>query len=93
MFASGITDRLYAPQEDARLLDFGIGFTNLCPRPTRRAADLTREEIEAGAAALHTRLERYKPRAVAYTGIGVLLVRSCRRFLVLGDRDYGASRI
>ena len=33
--------------------------------------DLTREEIEAGAAALHTRLERYMPRAVAYTGIGV----------------------
>jgi TDG/mug DNA glycosylase family protein len=71
LFASGITDRLYAPQEDARLLDFGIGFTNLCPRPTRRADDLTREEIEAGAAALHTRLERYRPRSVAYTGIGV----------------------
>jgi TDG/mug DNA glycosylase family protein len=71
LFASGITDRLYAPQEDVRLLDFGIGFTNLCPRPTRRADDLTREEIRAGAAALKTRLERYKPRAVAYTGIGV----------------------
>lgn len=71
LFASGITDRLYAPQEDERLLDFGIGFTNLCPRPTRRAEDLTREEIRAGAAALHTRLERYRPRAVAYTGIGV----------------------
>jgi TDG/mug DNA glycosylase family protein len=27
LFTSGITDRLYAPQEDARLLDFGIGFT------------------------------------------------------------------
>ena len=71
LFASGITDRLYAPQEDERLLDFGIGFTNLCPRPTRRAEDLTREEIRAGAAALHTRLKRYRPRAVAYTGIGV----------------------
>ena len=71
LFASGITDRLYAPQEDVRLLDFGIGFTNLCPRPTRRADDLAREEIEAGAAALRARLERYRPRAVAYTGIGV----------------------
>ena len=53
------------------MLDFGIGFTNLCPRPTRRADDLTREEIRVGAAALKTRLERYRPRAVAYTGIGV----------------------
>ena len=32
---------------------------------------MTREEIRAGAAALLAKLERYKPRAVAYTGIGV----------------------
>ena len=71
LFAAGITDRLYAPEEDARLLDHGIGFTNLCSRPTRRAEDLTREEIRAGAEELRAKLERYKPRAVAYTGIGV----------------------
>src|SRR5215213_4407281 len=69
--ASGITDRLYEPQEDETLLELGIGFTNLCPRPTRRADELTREEIRAGAAALRARLESYRPRAVAYTGIGV----------------------
>lgn len=69
--AAGITDRLYAPEEDEKLLDFGIGFTNLCSRPTRRADELTREEIKDGAEELRTRLERLKPRAVAYTGIGV----------------------
>ncbi len=71
LFAAGITDRLYGPDEDALLLDLGIGFTNLCPRPTRRAEDLTREEIKAGAAQLRATLERLRPRAVAYTGIGV----------------------
>jgi TDG/mug DNA glycosylase family protein len=71
LFASGITDRLYAPEEDASLLDRGIGFTNLCPRPTRRADELGREEIRAGADDLGGRLQRYRPRAVAYTGIGV----------------------
>ena len=71
LFAAGITDRLYAPEEDARLLDLGIGFTNLCSRPTRRAEDLTRQEIRAGAEELRAKLERYEPRAVAYTGIGV----------------------
>jgi TDG/mug DNA glycosylase family protein len=30
LHASGITDRLYAPEEDASLLDLGIGFTNVC---------------------------------------------------------------
>jgi double-stranded uracil-DNA glycosylase len=71
LFAAGITDRLYKPEEDARLLNLGIGFTNLCPRPTRRADELNREEIRAGAAALRAKLERFKPRAVAYTGISV----------------------
>jgi double-stranded uracil-DNA glycosylase len=69
--ASGITIRLYEPQEDEKLLDLGIGFTNLCSRPTRRADELSREEIRAGALALQEKLERFEPRAVAYTGIGV----------------------
>jgi TDG/mug DNA glycosylase family protein len=71
LHAAGITNRLYAPDEDEALLDFGLGFTNLCPRPTRRADELTREEIKGCAAALRARLEHYRPRAVAYTGIGV----------------------
>jgi double-stranded uracil-DNA glycosylase len=71
LFAAGITDRLYRPEEDARLLNLGIGFTNLCSRPTRRADELTREEIRAGAEELRTKLEHFKPHAVAYTGIGV----------------------
>jgi TDG/mug DNA glycosylase family protein len=71
LLASGITDRLYEPQEDDCLLNLGVGFTNLCSRPTRRADELTREEIRTGAGELRDKLERYNPRAVAYTGIGV----------------------
>lgn len=71
LFASGITGRLYRPEEDERLLDLGIGFTNLVSRPTRRADELTREEIRAGAGELRDKLERLEPRVVAYTGIGV----------------------
>jgi len=71
LFAAGITDRLYAPEEDEALLERGIGFTNLCSRPTRRADELSREEIQAGAHELRAMLERFRPAAVAYTGIGV----------------------
>ena len=71
LYEAGITDRLYAPEEDEKLLDLGIGFTNLCPRPTRRADELTKEEVRAGAEELQTRLENLKPCIVAYTGIGV----------------------
>ncbi len=71
VWASGITDRLYEPQEDETLLELGIGFTNLCSRPTRRADELTREEIRSGALALRQKLEQFRPQVVAYTGIGV----------------------
>ena len=72
LHASGITDRLYRPEEDEALPEsLGIGFTNLCSRPTRRADELTREEIRSGALALRQKLDRFRPRIVAYTGIGV----------------------
>ena len=71
LYAAGITDRLYRPEEDERLLELGIGFTNLCSRPTHRADELTQEEIRAGVEDLREKLERLQPRAVAYTGIGV----------------------
>jgi TDG/mug DNA glycosylase family protein len=69
--AAGLTARLYAPDEDAALLAQGIGFTNIVARPTRRADELSRVEIRAGAEALRAKLEHVRPRAVAYTGIGV----------------------
>jgi TDG/mug DNA glycosylase family protein len=71
LHAAGITERIYRPEEDTDLLDCGIGLTNLCPRPTRRADELSREEIRAGADALRATLQRLQPAAVAYTGIGV----------------------
>ncbi len=71
LFASGITVRQYEPHEDERLLALDIGFTNLCSRPTRRADELTREDIRAGALTLRQKLEQFRPRVVAYTGIGV----------------------
>jgi double-stranded uracil-DNA glycosylase len=71
LFASGITVRQYEPHEDERLLALDIGFTNLCSRPTRRADELSREEIRAGAEELRSKVEEFRPQVVAYTGIGV----------------------
>ena len=71
LFAAGITGRLYRADEDEDLFERGIGFTNLVARPTRRADELTKAEIRAGAVELEARLQRFRPRAVAYTGSGV----------------------
>src|SRR4029450_12856947 len=46
LHASGFTPRLFSPREDAALLDFGIGITNLCPRTTASADELEAAELE-----------------------------------------------
>ncbi len=46
---AGFTDRLLAPDEEPELLRLGLGITNLVDRATATAADLTPEELRAGA--------------------------------------------
>lgn len=43
--------------------------TNLVDRPTRTAAELSAEELRAGAGALAGLVERYRPRVLAVLGI------------------------
>jgi TDG/mug DNA glycosylase family protein len=68
---SGLTPVLLAPSEDRRLAEFGIALTNLCPRPTRSAAELTPEEIAAGRRSLARKCARLRPRAVAFVGLSL----------------------
>jgi double-stranded uracil-DNA glycosylase len=69
LHASGFTPVAFAPAEDVRLPELGLGLTNLCPRPTRSAAELTRSEHEAGARELIHKLEAFRPSVVALVGV------------------------
>lgn len=69
LHAAGLTPVLLAYEEDQRLATFGIALTNLCPRTTRTAAELTRAEIEAGRAALADKIARWRPAVVAFVGL------------------------
>jgi TDG/mug DNA glycosylase family protein len=66
---AGLTPRLMRPEEDMALLDHGLGVTNVVDRPTRTAAELSPEELRAGAAALDDLVARYRPRVLAVLGI------------------------
>jgi mismatch-specific thymine-DNA glycosylase len=69
---SGIVDRPVGPTDDRLLPDeFGIGFVDLCPRPTVRAEHLERAEIVEGAHALLARLEQFQPRIAVFSGRGI----------------------
>jgi len=69
LHASGFTPVALEPAEDVRLPELGLGLTNLCSRPTRSAAELTRSEYEAGARELIRKLEAFRPSVVALVGV------------------------
>ncbi len=69
LYASGLTPVLLAPAEDGRLLELGLGITNVCPRVTRSAAELTASEYVSGARALALELERLRPSVVVLVGV------------------------
>ena len=66
---AGFTDRVLDPSEQDQLLDVGVGITNLVARTTATAAELTTQELRAGARILEQQVARYRPRRVAFLGI------------------------
>jgi TDG/mug DNA glycosylase family protein len=68
--AGGFTPRVLSPSETGPLMERGIGITNLCPRATARAEELTAAELRAGALSLERKVRRLKPRVVAFLGVG-----------------------
>jgi TDG/mug DNA glycosylase family protein len=69
LYTAGFTDRLLAPSEEHQLLRYGYGITNLVNSATASAAELTKEELMAGAKKLRVKAERYQPRIIAILGI------------------------
>lgn len=72
---AGITDHTYdwaagMPAEDRReLTGRGIGITNVVPRATARADELTRDELRAGGVRLVERINGWSPVVVAVLGL------------------------
>lgn len=67
----GLGVEYLVPSHDARLLDFGFGFTDLVKRPTAKARDLSPRELVSGAAVLIDKLEQFRPRAVCFHGVTI----------------------
>jgi TDG/mug DNA glycosylase family protein len=70
LHAAGFTPRLLKPWEKASLLEAGHGLTNLVARATAEAAELDPAEFVAGRRRLAAKVRRYRPRIVAFLGMG-----------------------
>jgi TDG/mug DNA glycosylase family protein len=57
------------PEDDARLLNFGIGFTDVVKVPSSNAAQVTPALFAEWAPILRRRIEQLQPRVAAFQGV------------------------
>lgn len=65
---AGFTPEQIRPEDDHTLLRYGYGLTTVVPRPTARAADLPRAEMQLAGEAFQRKIEQVAPRYVAFLG-------------------------
>ena len=87
LVAAGFTDRLLRPDQQAQLLDYGVGITNLVARTTVTAAELSKEELRQGGEALADKVARYRPKAVAFLGLTAYRTAFGRPRATIGPQD------
>ena len=83
---AGLTPRRMTPDEDGELPRYGLGVTNLVDRPTRTAAELSREELRAGVSGLARLVEEHRPRVLAVLGVSAYRLAFERPRAVLGEQ-------
>ncbi|MBY0146138.1 G/U mismatch-specific DNA glycosylase [Neobacillus niacini] len=71
LYEAGLTPRRFDAAEDAKLLELGMGITNIVARPTKAADEITKEEYIEGKEILRKKIEQLKPRIVCFVGKGV----------------------
>jgi double-stranded uracil-DNA glycosylase len=86
MYASGFTPELFTAARQAELLGLGLGVSNVAPRATARADELTGEELRAGAEVLAAKAERFKPAWFAIVGITAYRTAFDRRHAMIGPQ-------
>lgn len=92
---SGFTPRLLAPAEQAELLTYGLGITNMVARATARADELTAEEYAEGGRLLTAKVARLRPRWLAVVGVTAYRAAFQERGARVGPQEgaVGGSRV
>jgi len=92
MFDSGVIPEALSYEDDRRILEFGIGMTDLVKRPTRGIEEIDRQEFAEGRVLLAQKLEEMRPRVIAFNGkmvYGKFAGRPCKLGLQK-EKLYGA---
>lgn len=91
----GFTPHRFAPAEENKLLDCGLGITNVAPRATTAAAEISRAELQSGGLALREKVRNYAPQVLAILGIGAYRVAFEKPQATIGSQSecIGATRV
>jgi TDG/mug DNA glycosylase family protein len=90
---AGILPELLEYKDDKRVIEFGVGLTDLVKRATRGIEEIDRHEFAEGRIVLSQKLAEFTPRVVAFNGKVVYEMfaqRKCRLGLQK-DKLYGAQ--
>ena len=68
MYDAGILPELLEAKDDKRVIEFGVGLTDLVKRPTRHPDEIGRQEFAEGRILLAQKLEEFAPRVLAFNG-------------------------
>jgi double-stranded uracil-DNA glycosylase len=68
LYESGVVPEPFDYHDDKRVIEFGIGLTDLVKRPTKGAEELTRGDFAEGRIVLSQKLEEFAPHVVAFNG-------------------------
>src|ERR1700730_4708330 len=68
LFESGVVPEPFDYHDDKRVIEFGIGLTDLVKRPSKSVESLAREDFAEGRIVLSQKLEEFAPRVVAFNG-------------------------
>ncbi len=66
---AGLVAEPLGPETDYRMVEFGIGMTDVVKRPSAGVGDLKAADFREGAVALRNRLRVAKPRIVSFHGV------------------------
>lgn len=84
---SGFTPRRLQPREQDELPGYGLGITNLVPRATAQAAELTDDELRDGGVRLQALVAEYRPRVVAIAGVTAYRTAFGRKRAAVGPQE------
>ena len=68
LYEGGVVPEPFDYHDDKRVIEFGIGLTDLVKRPTKTTGELTREDFAEGRIVLSQKLEEFAPHVVAFNG-------------------------